>query len=573
MRNSEKTKDLRKRISITVLLAIVSVMMLIPQSAMTASAATAKTNKIHQANSVRIARSSKKKTSLKTPNTIKHVSFSKHGRIVYVRWNKPANTTGSVLYKVYYKIGSRSWKTRLTSSATVRIDVGYHQALRVKIRTYNRRGSTKKAGAVSSVFKTVTSPAGNSGSQEHPSTDPENNHSGSQDNSASQSSSDSQKDSSGTQDNSSTSGKAGENTHSQTPGVPSGISINGSSDGTVDVSWGEPDEDVTSYELDYKIGDDDWQTADVDIHGEYTLQTGYGKTVLIKVRALNGDKAGSWSAVKSYYMKPEYGYYDVSTDSVTVKIGETKTIPCKYVEGWKGQNFGCSGFYGLKVKLINNNNLEITGTKAVHAKAVLAQVGPSGRDDKVIDVNVRDPELDSKVDQIKEEMGIKDSSSDLMKAKLAADWLVKHTGYDYATFNSGDYSKADISIKHVLMDEHPLTICEGYAEAYTYILEDLNVPVKTISYSKGNHAWNVVKIDGNWYNVDTTWMDIGTICDYRWFMDSYQKLNELDTNHHHEYYNDSVLAQYRTDDTRFDSWTSSQWKNYTDSGSSLQDAA
>lgn len=67
-------------------------------------------------------------------------------------------------------------------------------------------------------------------------------------------------------------------------------------------------------------------------------------------------------------------------------------------------------------------------------------------------------------------------------------------------------------------------------------------------------------------------------------MVSYGKLNSLDTDHHHDYYTDSNLAQYRTDDTRFDDWTS-KWADYTDSsdssgagaetdsGVSLQDAA
>ncbi len=532
-----ESKTIWRRTAIFVFTLPIALCLLLPQSAMTASAATAVTNKIHQANSVKVARSSRKKTSLKTPGTVKHLAFSKYGRIVYVSWNRPANTTGSALYKVYYKIGSRSWKTRLTSSATVRIDVGYHQLLKVKIRAYNRRGSTKKAGAVSSVFKTVTAQSSNSGSQDNASD---------------------------------TSEDSGENTHSQTPGVPSGISMEGSSDGTVTVSWDEPSGRVTSYEMSYKIGDDDWQTADVDSCSGYTLPTGYDKTILVKVRALNGDKAGNWSETESYYMKPEYGHYEIGTQSVTLNIGETKKISCKYIEGWKGKKAGWEHYHANAIvcgKSTEPGVLYIIAQEQGDSTYTLFDEGPSGRESYTITIHVKDPALDEKVDQIKEEMGITDSSSDLMKARLAAEWMVKHTSYDYDTYNSGDYTKADISLKHTLLDDNPKTICEGYAKAYTYILEDLNVPVKTILYDSGDHAWNIVKIDGNWYNVDTTWMDNGTRVNWKYFMVSYGKLNSLDTDHHHDYYTDSNLAQYRTDDTRFDNWTS-KWADYTDSSDS-----
>ena len=58
-------------------------------------------------------------------------------------------------------------------------------------------------------------------------------------------------------------------------------------------------------------------------------------------------------------------------------------------------------------------------------------------------------------------------------------------------------------------------ICEGYAEAFKVILDELDIPC-VIVYgdgidSEGNteaHAWNYVKMDNEkWYAVDTTWDD------------------------------------------------------------------
>lgn len=58
-------------------------------------------------------------------------------------------------------------------------------------------------------------------------------------------------------------------------------------------------------------------------------------------------------------------------------------------------------------------------------------------------------------------------------------------------------------------------VCEGYAEAFKYMLDKLEIPCVIIYGtgidSSGNqeaHAWNYVKMDnGNWYAVDSTWDD------------------------------------------------------------------
>ncbi|MBR4224528.1 MAG: hypothetical protein IKR73_06930, partial [Oscillospiraceae bacterium] len=52
--------------------------------------------------------------------------------------------------------------------------------------------------------------------------------------------------------------------------------------------------------------------------------------------------------------------------------------------------------------------------------------------------------------------------------------------------------------------------CEGYAKTMQYLcdLADIESMVVIGTNEKGDsHAWNVIKIDGSWYNVDTTWDD------------------------------------------------------------------
>jgi len=52
------------------------------------------------------------------------------------------------------------------------------------------------------------------------------------------------------------------------------------------------------------------------------------------------------------------------------------------------------------------------------------------------------------------------------------------------------------------------TVCAGYARAFQYLMQQLQIPCYyCIGYAGERHAWNVVKLDGDYYNVDTTWND------------------------------------------------------------------
>ena len=63
-------------------------------------------------------------------------------------------------------------------------------------------------------------------------------------------------------------------------------------------------------------------------------------------------------------------------------------------------------------------------------------------------------------------------------------------------------------------------VCDGYSQAYVYLLQQCGIDSAVIVGVAGNtmqdaggHAWSVVKLGSDWYEVDSTWDDAGTLDD------------------------------------------------------------
>lgn len=126
-----------------------------------------------------------------------------------------------------------------------------------------------------------------------------------------------------------------------------------------------------------------------------------------------------------------------------------------------------------------------------------------------------------KIDQIISTIPENATESD--KVKFVNDYLVVHTEYNLN-------SKANPHTPYsVLMNGEG--VCEGYALAALLMFEALGIEAKyVVGNAGGPHAWNLVKLDGQWYHLDTTWNDPvpdqGDRVHYQYFLISDEKISD-----------------------------------------------
>lgn len=99
--------------------------------------------------------------------------------------------------------------------------------------------------------------------------------------------------------------------------------------------------------------------------------------------------------------------------------------------------------------------------------------------------------------------------SDYEKALWVHDYIVENTTYNNdVSWFVGKEKNFSASIYSLLLKNE--SNCNGYSKTYKYLMDMLDIPCTVVAGVCNDgvlHAWNIIELDGEYYQVDTTWDD------------------------------------------------------------------
>ena len=107
---------------------------------------------------------------------------------------------------------------------------------------------------------------------------------------------------------------------------------------------------------------------------------------------------------------------------------------------------------------------------------------------------------------------VSQTMSEYDKVKAIHDYIIKTVDYDYSGIKNNNTDSSVYTAEGALCNR--IAVCQGYAEAFELLCAKAGIQAYMVYGEGGNaedgwqsHAWNVVRIDGEWYQIDCTWDD------------------------------------------------------------------
>lgn len=126
----------------------------------------------------------------------------------------------------------------------------------------------------------------------------------------------------------------------------------------------------------------------------------------------------------------------------------------------------------------------------------------------------QEAEVTAKVKELLEnEFAFVNGTSDYEELYAVYDYICSNVTYDNENLENDEYTLKYTTYAALL---NGTAVCQGYATLYYRLLRELGFSVRVatgyggpVSEDEtnyfGNHAWNIVQIDGKWYYADSTW--------------------------------------------------------------------
>ena len=115
----------------------------------------------------------------------------------------------------------------------------------------------------------------------------------------------------------------------------------------------------------------------------------------------------------------------------------------------------------------------------------------------------QESQLESVFNNVMEQLDLS-GKTDYQKIKAIYDYITANIVYDYDGLNDAD-NVLKLTAYAALVNR--TCVCQGYANLFYRMALTAGVDCRIIEGigNGGNHAWNIVRLNGSYYNVDSTW--------------------------------------------------------------------
>ena len=143
----------------------------------------------------------------------------------------------------------------------------------------------------------------------------------------------------------------------------------------------------------------------------------------------------------------------------------------------------------------------------------------------------QEAEVDAEIEALVQSLDLKSDATDYQKIAAIYQYICSTVVYDYENLADDTYGLKFTTYAAAI---NKTAVCQGYATLFYRLALEAGVDNRVISgYAGEDHSWNIVKLDGVYYNLDATW-DAGMF-QYQYFLKSAESFLDHDAD-----------AQYKT---------------------------
>lgn len=213
----------------------------------------------------------------------------------------------------------------------------------------------------------------------------------------------------------------------------------------------------------------------------------------------------------------EFTIYVTSTENLAADRAVSRLLSNPAMDGDTPGSFSASGDY-LK-KIWEEYSYTVVSSSSDTWKIIFHDI-------KYRTDAEQEERLSKEIDLVLEHLDL-EGKSDYVKCRKIYEYICSHVEYDYESYEvhkKGDYVTHNLSYTAYAALIDGKAVCSGYAHLFYAMCHSAGVPVRIVrGTAQGkdgwtSHAWNIVKLGNEWYQLDCTWDRGDEPSDWRYFL-------------------------------------------------------